>query len=648
MVGMLAIAAAAGWLLAFSLCAVVTGLPPRRADATAPWPGLGGERPALVNLVVTRGRLNGAAYPATILDLAAKGHLVITQRRPGQLWYDVPAAAPADTGLAQSERLALADARRPAGQGGAPFEAVAESCVSDVRGKWDPFEQAVRAEGRQAGLTRPRLPVAVQAPLYVGAGVVSLVVFAVVDAVPHTSGVVAPLVAAFFAFIIPVTMVGSLSQKDRPTGRGAAIAAWAAREAADAAAGWRHLGPVPASSPAELSALALAVAAGAPVPVPGVSPGLAAGVRPGRATARSAQSAQTPRPSVAWSSVGGQWRLVKIGPVLSGRIHPAAWLPLAGLLTVLAFATSLFPSPFGQLLPVLLAAGAVAVAVAAVRGTGVRLAKPAEASFQGQVIARWIERRGNNDSDWDVSCIAVDDGEQSWSFTVKDAAFAKLVLGDAVTVRVAPRSGELLSLVPLRDSTDPGAAALGQPAPDLMADEPFLRVAPGSSNPLLTAEEVSAMVGRPVEASGFQLGMLGAIYRGADLTVSLTVTRGGDGPPELRTGPPVGPGAARDRGRSLAARPRPDGGVPGGRLHRQGHVVRLRGARPGAGCAAPAGHRRRHPPGGLAAVASGRQPAAGNAQRAIGFVQRTTGNLHRTARNLQRAARNLQPPGTFS
>jgi hypothetical protein len=109
--------------------------------------------------------------------------------------------------------------------------------------------------------------------------------FTAVDAVPHTSGVVAPLVAAFFAFIIPVVMVGSLSQKDRPTGHGAAIAAWAAREAADTAAGWRHLGPVPVSSPAGLGELALAVAAGTPVPVPGASPGLAAGVRPGRAHA---------------------------------------------------------------------------------------------------------------------------------------------------------------------------------------------------------------------------------------------------------------------------------------------------------------------------------------------------------------------------
>src|SRR5262249_19706138 len=154
----------------------------------------------------------------------------------------------------------------------------------------------------------------------------------------------------------------------------------------------------------------------------------------------------------------------------------------------------------------LLAAAAAAVAVAAVRGLAAWQAKPAEASFQGQVIARWIEHHGNDDSDWDVSCIAVDDGERSWSFYVKDAAFGKLALGDAVTVRAAPGWGKLLSLVPLVDGTGHAAAAPGQPAPDLMAHEPFLRVTPGPSNPLLTAEEVTAEVGRPVEVTGFQVG----------------------------------------------------------------------------------------------------------------------------------------------
>jgi hypothetical protein len=355
--------------------------------------------------------------------------------------------------------------------------------------------------------------------------------------------VVAPLVAAFFAFIIPVTMVGSLSQKDRPTGHGAGIAAWAAREAADAAAGRRHLGPVLVSTSAELSALALAAAVGEPVPVPGVSPGLTAGVRPGRGTAPSAQSAQTPRPAAAWSSFGGQWRLVRIGPVRSGGMHPAAWLGLAALLAFLAFGTSLWPGPVGQLLPLLLAAAAAAVAVFAGRRLAAWLAKPTEASFQGQVIARWIERHGNDDSDWDVSCIAVDDGERSWSFCVKDAAFGKLALGDVVTVRAAPWSGKLLSLVPLPDGADHGAAAPGQPTPDLMADEPFLRVTPGPSNPLLTAEEVTAAVGRPVEVTGFQVGILGGLYRGEELTVSITVAKGALGGlssgPARRWGRPV-------------------------------------------------------------------------------------------------------------
>lgn len=130
---------------------------------------------------------------------------------------------------------------------------------------------------------------------------------------------------------------------------------------------------------------------------PGAGPGLAAGVRLGHGRARtdSGDSVGTPRPSVAWSSWGGQWRLVRIDPVFTGRWHPAAWLPFVVWLAGLAFAASLLPSPFGELLPLLPAAGAAAAAIAAVRGLAVRLVTPAEASFRGQVIARWMETRGN-------------------------------------------------------------------------------------------------------------------------------------------------------------------------------------------------------------------------------------------------------------
>ena len=187
------------------------------------------------------------------------------------------------------------------------------------------------------------------------------------------------------------------------------------------------------------------------------------------------------------------------------------------------------------MLPLLLAAGAAAAAVAGVRGLGTRLATPAEVSFQGQVIARWVERRGNDDSDWDVSCIAVDDGERSWSFDVSDAAFGQLAPGDTVAVRASPRTGKLLSLVPQPNVTDGGAAPPGQPLRDLMAPGELFRVTPGPPGPLLTAEEVTAAVGRPVEATAFQVGILGGVYRGEELTVSLTMATGALG--GLSSGP---------------------------------------------------------------------------------------------------------------
>ena len=94
MVDTLTIAAAVAWLLVFGWCVVVTSRPSLRVGTADPGRRLAPAKPALVNLAVTRGRLNGAAYPATILDLAARGYLAITGRAPGQLWCDVPASSP--------------------------------------------------------------------------------------------------------------------------------------------------------------------------------------------------------------------------------------------------------------------------------------------------------------------------------------------------------------------------------------------------------------------------------------------------------------------------------------------------------------------------------------------------------------------------
>ena len=264
MVDMLAIAAAAAWLLVFGWCAAATSRPVLRAGTADPGQGLALEKPALVNLSVTRCRLNGAAYSATILDLAARGYLAISERAPGQLWCGVPASSPAGADLARSERLVLAGARALAGGEGAPFEALAESCASDVRGRWEPFERAVRAEGRRAGITGPRLSAAARALLYAGAAGVCALAFAAVHGRSH-SGLWAPAATAFFASVVPAYWAHSLGRQDRLTAHGSALGAWAARAAGDTAASGGTPGLASASSAAELGQLAWAVAAGVPV-----------------------------------------------------------------------------------------------------------------------------------------------------------------------------------------------------------------------------------------------------------------------------------------------------------------------------------------------------------------------------------------------
>jgi len=601
----LAIAAAAAWLLVFGWCSVVTSRPALRAGTVDPGPGLAPAKPALVNLSVTRCRLNGAAYPATILDLAADGYLTISERVPGRLWCDVPSSSPAGTGLARSERLVLAGAGALAGGRGAPFEALAESCASDVRGRWDPFEREVRAEGRRAGITRPRLSAAARLLLYVGAGVVGAAAFAAVYGRAR-SGLWAPTVTAFFAFAVLAYWARSVGRQDRLTAQGAALGAWAARAAGDVAAAGdiAAAGDVAAAggtaglAPPELGRLAWAVAAGVPVQIPRATPGVATGVRPGRgrAGARTGISGQftgTPRPSAAWSSFGGQWRLVRIGPASFMRMHPAFWLVLAAWLALMAYVSSLLPGPAGLLVPAGLAVGSAAAAVGAARGLAARLARPAEASFQAQVIARWVEHSGTNDDDSYISCIAVDDGKRSWSFDVSGEAFAQLALGDTVAVRASPRSGKLLGLMPDRGwasgATWPGragvapvdegrpaavtggppsattagepAAASGEPAattagkpaaasgePGAPFDEPATAatadagagaVPPGGRwaqhdggaaappwGVLLSADEVSAAVGRPVRGTGLMPGAASVVYRGEGITVIVTVADG--------------------------------------------------------------------------------------------------------------------------
>ena len=431
-----------------------------------------GERPALVNVAVTRCRPDGAAYSATILDLAARGHLVLTEPQPGHLACELPPAGPSDSGTFPSERIVLDNVlSRLAGLDSAPFEVLAEACSADVRGCWDPFEKAIRSEARRRGLTRPRLPAAAARVLLAGTVAAGVLAFLAVHAHPH-AGVWAAITAGFFAMVVPASWVRSLGREDRLTAAGAALAARWHRASADDPATVVADGAVPAPV---LKRLAYAVAAGVRVPVAGASPGRSSGIRPGRRRAAyrvglSGDHEGTGKPRAAWSSLTGQWRLVKVTDTGVPLVRsPGLLLALSAWVAFFALPASFLPDPAGILLPLALLAGGIAGAVGGVRALGRRSAQPAVVQFDGQVIARWVAHGGAGDDDVYTPCIAIDDGSRAWSFEVGPGVFRQVGLGDRVGVRVAPRSMKLLGLAPGGRLAQAGQAA-GDQAGEMAGD----------------------------------------------------------------------------------------------------------------------------------------------------------------------------------
>lgn len=120
----------------------------------------------------------------------------------------------------------------------------------------------------------------------------------------------------------------------------------------------------------------------------------------------------------------------------------------------------------GAVVLTVLAAAALTAGAGGVLALARWPAQPAEATFDGQVIARWVERRGCGDDDVYVPCFAVDDGQRAWSADTSRGAFGRLAVGDPVRVRASPRSGKLPGL------DTPGAAPSGpaREAPPAVTD----------------------------------------------------------------------------------------------------------------------------------------------------------------------------------
>ncbi len=444
---MLEIALGAGliWLVIFTAVTLQTRIPPRgRAGAG---PDLAGAPAALVNLVVTEGRLDGAAYAATILDVASRGGLVITEPAPGSLECGLPRGGPAPGGLARFEELVLGAARRQADRGPLPFEVLAESAAADAPGLWASFEKSVREAGRRRGLTRPRLSGLVLTGLLLGVAGVALLIFQAEHR--RHIGLAAPVFAGTVAAVVFTSFVGSLTGQDRLTQAGADLAAQATAGISGVAAwspgAWLSAGTV---APPVLHMLAVAVAAHAPVPLAGAEPGRQSGVRLG---GRRDVSPPGRRPRAAWSLMSGEWRLVPIRspgiPLLSNPFPPLS-LAAALTLAIVIIAVAVRPPGGGPAWGVLIIPLLIAIALA---GYGLAalsryLAVPATAAFTAQVIARWEEDFDSDDTAVRVYRYAVDDGQQTWCGEVSERDFARIRVGDLVQVQAGPRSRTLTAV----------------------------------------------------------------------------------------------------------------------------------------------------------------------------------------------------------
>ncbi len=441
--------------------------------------------PAMVNFALTRCKPGPAAYEATILDLAARGHLSVSMDSPGLL---VARAGRDSDRRAQSGGLVAFEQRVLDDVGGrlavaesAPFQALAEAVTADVRDIWEPFANELRQEARRAGVCRRRIMARRRNSLLVFA-IAALIgggAFSAVHWIPynrigkpdildvlawlirwgvltrsaardvltfsaahwiHNTRIGGPVISGVLAWLIVWGILTWFAAKDVLTPMGRSLAA--SRRRSGLAQPLPHDG-----TPADQESVqqcAFAVAAG----LPNTLPGRPAASRRGWRRAPSRPPLRTRRPREAWSSLSGTWRPVPITSTSTmGMAGGVVMLVSAALLVVtgagLIAAAGISGVPFG-----LTIAAAVVLAVLGARRVIRTAAMPRRITFDGQVIARWYERSDSEDAATEVPFLAVDDGERAWMFGGA-GVFGPAAPADLVRVTASPRNGALIEFTVL-------------------------------------------------------------------------------------------------------------------------------------------------------------------------------------------------------
>lgn len=419
--------AAGSWLALIALVTLATRSGrPRPAALTL---ALRDEPAAVVSLLA--GQLKRTGYPATLLDLAARGWFTMSATGPGQVTCRVRPGPPA-AGLTPYEDRALGHVRMRADAGGfLPGAALGTGFDIGDKEFAEAFAAEVRADASGRGLIRPRISVAALALLGL-AGLPAAAVSGVALTQHGKSGLFFLPVGYFAVLTWPTALRRGF--RLTPAGR-SALAQWL---------GFRLALTGGTSRPTAATAL---LAGGGDRRL-GYAAAL--GAAPDAIRAFAADE------NAPWSSYGGSWRRIEIGApderFVPGKLlvgYALAWCGVFGLMALAIGHTA--GLRWGLLFTVFpgCVAWAPAIWVVSSAERAGRLAEFAE--FEGQIIRRWTDTRstgGEDSSSYPVWCIAIDDGRQdkAWAVMITQAMYESIRAGMIVRVQVSPRHNKLLQL----------------------------------------------------------------------------------------------------------------------------------------------------------------------------------------------------------
>jgi hypothetical protein len=473
---------------AYAVAFVITR--PKRVAPAPATPDLGDEPPAVVNLLANRWRLTDDAAEATLLDLAARGHLEL--RQPGEDPHHTtihllrPAGA-ADATLLPYEQRVLHRVEDLAVQQVVPLPELAFRDRHRAQQWHRRLRREVAADARTRGLSRRRFGPTVIGCL-MGVAAVSATWLTVVSFRYVMRNEDADLMAGFwlslFAWLVLLSLAAAATgERDTDAGRAAAARWLGVRQWLRGHDEFANLPP-----------------AAVTVWDRYLPYGAALGVT--HTTSAVLDLGMGDRTQV-WSSYGGAWRRVQVRyPKLGSRYGKAAGgLLVRSALTVTAAGIALAavglprmpdvaqdPASIGSLLAaVLLTFGGYVLARTLVDMASARI-------ITGQVlwVEKWRSHSGKNRQSvpW-LDYLAIDDGkaDRTTAWGLPRRLGTDVHARDVVTIRVRPWTRRVLELVvveqgrtrSLRDATvpkldgfpaDPVGPAGTQPSLRRLADRP--------------------------------------------------------------------------------------------------------------------------------------------------------------------------------